>query len=433
MARNLLLWSCSVAVLLQSAVAQPLSPNSRSECAECKVESNGPAALSKEVVLRALPPITAIQSRCPLSKHESTMFLSPFQTGIESTYFLHLSFLFGDQAESISHLSTLYTSYFTFEKDPSQSLLQVNYLAMQNNAWAQQIAAGLSRAPVDKASALAAGRYVILVRPGLGAEGQECFSQAKELFLEQFKTAVNEIGPESYITHPELDSVLRVQGTVLDTLKPLSEEAFKALTPYYKSLYVVMASSGVQTTGSAGVGTFTNLEVLSLGPTNLLRADTQAISGLAKLRALHIGSCNVTDEMLADISLVSSLEHLSLRANPVTDRGVKNLQKLPKLQHLSLAKTQISDVGLEILGKIDSLRWLFLNQTSIGDKGLKHLGNLKNLEYLSLAQTQVSDESLELLGSLPKLRELSVVGSRITEAGATKLHASRKGKLKVRF
>lgn len=420
--RSLVLVAFLLAILPENTFA-----DSRSSCPECTVEPNGPAATSKEAILRAIPPLSQLTKLCPGAEKESTMFLSPYQVETDRFYILQLSFIFGPDAESVGALSTLYSSYFIYARNPGEPLLIVTYLAMRDAAWANELQKRFSGAPADVLFSSAAGRYLVLVRPTQTVGSAECFRAAGNIFQQQLKLAADEIGSEEPQVGP-LKGIVFAGGTVLDTTRVLSDEELSALGDYRKSLYAVSASQGLTRNGSAILGEYTEVEQVSLGPTQLSAQDLEAIGSLSKLRILKLGSNGISDAMMTPLGKLKALQSLSLRKNPIGTAGVKALVPLANLQHLALGGTQISDPTLEVLAQMTQLRWLFLHNTAVTDKGIAALRTLSKLEYLTLNGTQATDASIDTLAKLPMLKTVVLRDTRVTNEGRSKLAS---GKIRV--
>ncbi len=411
-------------------IAIPAFADNRNECVECAVETNGPAAISKQIVLKALPALEVIRKSCPLAQNESTMFLSPYRTGTDQQYHTHLGFLVGRDAEMISSLTTLYSSYFVYEKNPGDPLLMVNYLAMRNEGWAKKLVESFSRAPADEFIAFNKGRYLVFLRKTRHSDSGTCLKAIRPLFESQLEKVAGPLGPEAPVEGP-LNGVIFVQGMLLDTLTQLSSAQTAALSQYRDSLYAVAAGQGLSAAGSSQLAEFPNLERVSLGPTQLTFPDLQALGSLKKVRILQLGGNQIEDSMMPELAQLPKIESLSLRRNPISSQGVKSLGGLKTLMHLSLAGTKIDDDALETISSLENLRWLFLHDTAIGDPGVKLLGRLSRLEYLSLNSTKVSDESVETLAGLLNLRTLVIRDTAISEKGRLKLQSTGSKRLQI--
>ncbi|KAK7571801.1 hypothetical protein V9T40_014273 [Parthenolecanium corni] len=128
--------------------------------------------------------------------------------------------------------------------------------------------------------------------------------------------------------------------------------------------------------------------------------------------------CRSTDTDLYQLFSMGSfgnLERLTLAFTHITSSCAETLIKLPSLKYLNLWATQFGDEGLIVISEhLTNLQALNLCETPVTDKGIASLISLTNLKWLNLNSTKLSLTMLEVLRKkLPHLNELDV---RYTEA-----------------
>ncbi|XKL59752.1 hypothetical protein PGB90_000768 [Kerria lacca] len=128
--------------------------------------------------------------------------------------------------------------------------------------------------------------------------------------------------------------------------------------------------------------------------------------------------CRSTDNDLFQLFSMGSfgnLERLTLAFTHITNACAETLIKLPSLKYLNLWATQFGDEGLIVISEhLGNLQALNLCETPVTDKGIAAITSLTNLKWLNLNSTKLSASMLEVLRKkLPYLNELDV---RYTEA-----------------
>ncbi len=85
--------------------------------------------------------------------------------------------------------------------------------------------------------------------------------------------------------------------------------------------------------------------------------DCQAIAELVHLKLLHVGYCRISPLQLSKIAALSNLELLSLDpTNPLTADDVRRLLTLKKLHTLSLVDVLVKGEAIAVLSECGSLR-----------------------------------------------------------------------------
>ncbi len=203
----------------------------------------------------------------------------------------------------------------------------------------------------------------------------------------------------------------------------------------------------------AAVRSFSSLQRLGLGRTDVTDSHLQLLRGMRGLRWLDLSGTEVSDRGVAHVECLQDLRFLDVSRTSMTDMALEHFAKLPMLQGLMLSETQVSDAGLAHLTPLDDLigldlshaaitddglvhlaslpllRDLHLGGTGITDSGLEHLCKLEDLKALNLSQTKVTDEGLARLLELKKLQRLHLAGTPVTDKGM--MHLARLKYLQV--
>mgnify|MGYP003734901189 CR=1 FL=1 len=184
------------------------------------------------------------------------------------------------------------------------------------------------------------------------------------------------------------------------------------------------------------LGTFPEIEQLSLWGTPVSDDDMVYIESLKHLKFLNLSGTNVTDEGLARLASISSLDELVLgdtfyydglgdlslnnsrnyKRVPgirVTDRGLSKIKVLPNLRVLNLRGTAVSDTGLAQFIDMRSLRRINLVETSITDQGFAHLYRHLQLEEIELVDTLPT--LVHVIGAPQPVTKTLVTGQSVLE------------------
>ena len=134
----------------------------RGLCVECSIESRGPAANAQEIFFRSLPPLSEIKRECPKAKRESTLLISQFDQRRSAQMRQQLSFVFGENSPA-AEVVTLYGSYFSFDNNPEEPTLLLNFFAFRTANQARQIGSALAKNPHVRV--VMSDRFIYLLLP----------------------------------------------------------------------------------------------------------------------------------------------------------------------------------------------------------------------------------------------------------------------------
>lgn len=99
----------------------------------------------------------------------------------------------------------------------------------------------------------------------------------------------------------------------------------------------------------------------------------------------------IDGKFLSILSHFTDVEVLSLGQTEIGDADLQILSMLKKLKELDLSGTRVTDTAVEQLTKLDQLKIIKLNETQLTDRGLLKLARMKSLEEVQFEGTQVTE------------------------------------------
>lgn len=143
------------------------------------------------------------------------------------------------------------------------------------------------------------------------------------------------------------------------------------------------------------------------------------IGSFKNLQELSLTNCGIPDERLRYLAGLKELEALELDGNPINGSGLMWLEELDALERLHLNFCRLSDRHFVEFPALDSLRWLAMSGNQIGDAAVARVAaaDTPELQDLSVARTDITDDGLAALAAIPKLRRLHLAGTRVEGHG----------------
>ncbi len=272
---------------------------------------------------------------------------------------------------------------------------------------------------------------------------------------------------------PGEETPIHVDHVYFDGVESIGDEDIQMLRTLCPrdSLYGLMLRGTGITDAALDALAGMEIELFTLGNTNVTDKSAAKLSTIGGLRALDLSDTALTDAACLALSQLDSLTFISLSRTQVTDSGAAQLAALPNLGELHvfenpgignetlrwaaehstlhslfIGHTQVTDEGLEhllssgitrvevldcpgitdrgieVLSRVETLDSLNLSSLPITDDGIAHLVRLPNIVHLDVHSTPLTDNCLPTLESFKNLTLLRIHDTQLSPEGAQRLH-----------
>ena len=244
---------------------------------------------------------------------------------------------------------------------------------------------------------------------------------------EQIHTWVEQLGSERFSSRDQATRSLIDSGAA--AIEPLLEGlSTQGLEVTIRGIYVLqhLAAGGDEATEAAAR---TALE--KLAAPRITSAAQHARDALEKLDDLRQDKAL---RRLADLGAVVDRDHIEMPLQfsafmvEINDqwRGtvedLRWLRYLRDVEHITFSGPQVDDRWLTYITGLPNVFVVKIKRANITDAGLAPLKTLDRLQYLRLLYVPLGDGAVPALGECKRVSRLDIYGSKMTAAGADKLH-----------
>jgi Leucine-rich repeat (LRR) protein len=173
-------------------------------------------------------------------------------------------------------------------------------------------------------------------------------------------------------------------------------------------LNIVLINNNLDGTLPEAIGSFANLEYLTLNNNNLRGKIPSSIGQLKKLNRLHLDTNQLSDAIPPEMGDLEDLVHLDLSTNALSGSIPGSLGKLKNLESLNLINNKLSGSIPSTIGGMTKLRILNLSINQLSGTIPAELGQLIELEKLNLQTNNFFGRIPSEFGNLVKLKGLNL-------------------------